>query len=150
MRMSEIEGLRLLIGKRKAQNEFGVDVTAGDIFFFFSSRRRHTRLQGDWSSDVCSSDLGRSPVVEPGVEELIASGVKEGRLRATTEVVEAVMDSDISLVCVGTPGNANGSLDLTHVKHVCKQIGSALETKHRYHVVVIRSTMLPGTVHDVV
>jgi GDP-mannose 6-dehydrogenase len=93
---------------------------------------------------------GRSPVVEPGVEELIASGVKEGRLRATTEAVEAVMDSDVSLICVGTPGNANGSLDLNHIKNVCKHIGSALETKHRYHVIVVRSTMLPGTVHDVV
>lgn len=93
---------------------------------------------------------GRSPVVEPGVEELMAQGVKEGRLRATTEAVEAVMDSDISLVCVGTPGNANGSLDLTYIKGVCKQIGSALETKSRYHVVVMRSTMLPGTIHDVV
>ena len=93
---------------------------------------------------------GRSPVVEPGVEELMAQGVKEGRLRATTEAAEAVMDSDVSLVCVGTPGNYNGSLDLAHVKNVCKQIGSALETKTRYHVVVVRSTMLPGTIHETV
>lgn len=93
---------------------------------------------------------GRSPVVEPGVEDMMAQGVKEGRLRATTEAAEAVLDSDVSLVCVGTPGNHNGSLDLAHIKGVCKQIGSALETKARYHVVVMRSTMLPGTIHDVV
>jgi GDP-mannose 6-dehydrogenase len=93
---------------------------------------------------------GRSPVVEPGVEELISQAVKENRLRATTSAIEAVMDSDISLVCVGTPGHHNGSLDLTYIKNVCKEIGSALETKHRYHVVVMRSTMLPGTIHDVV
>jgi GDP-mannose 6-dehydrogenase len=93
---------------------------------------------------------GRSPVVEPGVEELIAQGVKENRLRATTEAAESVLASDISLVCVGTPGHQNGSLDLGYVKNVCKQIGAALETKARYHVVVLRSTMLPGTVHDVV
>jgi GDP-mannose 6-dehydrogenase len=93
---------------------------------------------------------GRSPVVEPGVEEIIAQAVKENRLRATTSAVEAVMDSDVSLVCVGTPGHHNGSLDLTYIKNVCKEIGSALETKHRYHVVVMRSTMLPGTIHDVV
>ncbi len=93
---------------------------------------------------------GRSPVVEPGVEEIIAQAVKENRLRATTSAVEAVMDSDVSLVCVGTPGHHNGSLDLTYIKNVCKEIGSALETKHRYHVVVMRSTMLPGTIQDVV
>ena len=93
---------------------------------------------------------GRSPVVEPGVEEIIAQAVKENRLRATTSAIEAVMDSDVSLVCVGTPGHHNGSLDLTYIKNVCKEIGSALETKHRYHVVVMRSTMLPGTIQDVV
>ena len=93
---------------------------------------------------------GRSPVVEPGVEELMAQGVKEGRLRATTEAAEAVMASDVSLVCVGTPGQHNGSLDLAHIKGVCKEIGSALETKARYHVVVMRSTMLPGTIHEAV
>ena len=93
---------------------------------------------------------GRSPVVEPGVEDIIAQAVKENRLRATTSAIEAVMDSDVSLVCVGTPGHTNGSLDLTYIKNVCKEIGSALETKHRYHVVVMRSTMLPGTIQDVV
>ena len=54
--------------------------------------------------------------------------------------------SDVSLVCVGTPGNSNGSLDLTHIKNSCKQIGIALSAIDRHHVVVIRSTLLPGSI----
>ena len=61
-----------------------------------------------------------------------------------------VHDSDLSLVCVGTPGQPNGSLDLSYVKGACKQIGLALENKRRFHVIAIRSTMLPGTIEDTV
>jgi GDP-mannose 6-dehydrogenase len=93
---------------------------------------------------------GRSPVVEPGVEDLIGRAVKEQRLRATMDPSEAVRDSDLSLVCVGTPGRPNGSLDLAYVKGACKQIGAALETKARFHIVVVRSTMLPGTIAETV
>ena len=93
---------------------------------------------------------GRSPIVEPGVDGLIGPAVKEKRLRATTDPLEAVQDSDLSLVCVGTPGRPNGGLDLSYVKGACKQIGTALEKKHRFHVVAIRSTMLPGTIVDTV
>src|SRR5262245_33766526 len=78
---------------------------------------------------------GRSPIVEPGVEDLIGRAVKEKRLLATTDPLDAVLDSDISLVCVGTPGRANGCLDLSYVKGACKQIGTALEQKRRFHVV---------------
>lgn len=93
---------------------------------------------------------GRSPVVEPGVEDLIGRGVKDQRLRATLDPAEAVRETDVSLVCVGTPGRANGSLDLTYVKGACKQIGTALEAKSRFHIVAIRSTMLPGTIEETV
>jgi len=93
---------------------------------------------------------GRSPIVETGVEDLIGRGVKEKRLRATTDPLEAVLESDLSFVCVGTPGRANGCLDLSYVKGACKQIGTALERKQRFHVVAIRSTMLPGTIEDTV
>jgi GDP-mannose 6-dehydrogenase len=89
---------------------------------------------------------GRSPIVEPQLNELIEEAVKAGRLRATTDAAEAIASSDISLVCVGTPGNANGSLDLTHIKNSCKQIGVALAATDRQHVVVIRSTLLPGSI----
>lgn len=93
---------------------------------------------------------GRSPVVEPGLSELIGEAVKIKRLRATNDAVAAVNESDISLVCVGTPSNHNGSLDLSYIKRACRQIGEALESKKRYHIVVLRSTMLPGTVENTV
>ena len=89
---------------------------------------------------------GKSPIVEPQLEELISRAVSEKLLRATTEPAEGIANSDVSLVCVGTPGNANGSLDLRHVKSVCREIGVALAAHDRYHVVVMRSTMLPGTI----
>ncbi|MBO0722348.1 MAG: UDP-glucose/GDP-mannose dehydrogenase family protein [Blastocatellia bacterium] len=93
---------------------------------------------------------GRSPVVEPGVQELISEAVEKGWLRATIDPEAAVTESDISLVCVGTPSNHNGSLDLSYIKDVCRQIGAALEAKHNYHLIAIRSTMLPGTIAETV
>src|SRR5262249_2997220 len=72
---------------------------------------------------------GRSPIVEPGVEELISRSVKNDLLRATTDANQAVADSAVSLVCIGTPGNHNGSLDLSHIKRACQQIGEALGSK---------------------
>ena len=95
-------------------------------------------------------NAGRSPIVEAGIGELIGEMVAAGRLRATGDTAEAVRESEVSLVCVGTPSNQNGSLDLTYVKRVCKEIGAALEGKKEKHVVVIRSTMLPGTIESVV
>jgi GDP-mannose 6-dehydrogenase len=93
---------------------------------------------------------GRSPIVEPGIEELINKAVKENRLRATQDAGDAIANSDVSLVCIGTPGNHNGSLDLTHIKSACRQIGEALAQINRFHIVVIRSTMLPGTIEQTV
>jgi GDP-mannose 6-dehydrogenase len=93
---------------------------------------------------------GKSPIVETGISELIDEMVRAGSLRASSESAEAVHNSDISLVCVGTPSNENGSLDLTYVKRVCKEIGAALEQKKSRHTIVIRSTMLPGTIQEVV
>ena len=89
---------------------------------------------------------GRSPIVEPHLEELISAGTTGKRLRATTDAAEAIANSDVSLVCVGTPGNVNGSLDLTYIKNSCKQIGVVLASIDRYHVVVVRSTLLPGSI----
>ncbi|HEX8163298.1 MAG TPA: UDP-glucose/GDP-mannose dehydrogenase family protein [Pyrinomonadaceae bacterium] len=92
---------------------------------------------------------GHSPIVEAGIDELIGEMVGAKRLRATTDSAAAVRDSEISLVCVGTPSNHNGSLDLRYVESVCREIGGALAESER-HVVVIRSTMLPGTIAGVV
>jgi GDP-mannose 6-dehydrogenase len=93
---------------------------------------------------------GKSPIVEAGISELIAEVSAAGRLTATTQTAEAIMATEVSLVCVGTPSNPNGSLDLRHVRHVCEEIGTALKAKPSRHTVVIRSTMLPGTVESVV
>jgi GDP-mannose 6-dehydrogenase len=93
---------------------------------------------------------GRSPIVEKGLDELIRANRANGRLRATTSPSEAVRDTDLSLICVGTPSRKNGSLDLTYLERVAEQIGAALRDKDDYHVVVVRSTVLPGTAHDVV
>jgi GDP-mannose 6-dehydrogenase len=99
---------------------------------------------------VDSMNEGRSPIVEKGLDGLIAENVASGRLRATTDTSEAIAASDLSLVCVGTPSRRNGSLDLTYLERVCEQIGEALRNKPGNHVVVVRSTVLPGTTHDVV
>ncbi len=93
---------------------------------------------------------GESPIVESGMSELVKAMVSSKSLRATTNTQEAIDGSEISLVCVGTPSNANGSLDLSYVERVCQEIGAALKQKPGGHVVVIRSTMLPGTIENVV
>ena len=92
---------------------------------------------------------GASPIVEPGINDLIAEGVKAGKLSATTDVARAVSATEISLICVGTPSKPNGSLDLGHVQRVCEQIGKALASKSERHTVVIRSTMLPGSIESI-
>jgi len=91
---------------------------------------------------------GQSPVVEEGMSELICKGVGDGRIRATTDAFEAVAKSDISFICVGTPSNGNGSLNLEYVRRVSAEIGQALRDKDDYHVVVARSTMLPGSTEE--
>lgn len=99
---------------------------------------------------VALVNAGKSTIVEEGIGELVAAMVAGGRLRATGDVAEAVHATDISLVCVGTPSRPNGSLDLVYIERVCQQIGAALRTKAGRHVVVIRSTVLPGTIHELV
>ncbi len=93
---------------------------------------------------------GYSPIIEEGLPELLKKGVSEGRLRATTNTRDAINNSEISLICVGTPSQPNGSLDLTYVERVCEEIGEALAAKPDYHTVVVRSTVLPGTTEELV
>jgi len=93
---------------------------------------------------------GNSPIVEEGINDLIRAVVNAGRLVATTDAARGVAESDLSLICVGTPSNPNGSLDLSHITHVCTEIGSALKKKETRHIVVIRSTVIPGTIHKTV
>jgi len=93
---------------------------------------------------------GRATIVESGIGELVAEMVASGRLSATTDAAAAVEQSDLSLVCVGTPSRSNGSIDLRYVERVCQEIGAALKNKAARHTVVIRSTVLPGSVQRVV
>jgi GDP-mannose 6-dehydrogenase len=99
---------------------------------------------------VATVNAGRSPIVEPGLDDLLRQNVERGRLRATTNTAEAIAGTDVSLLCVGTPSRRNGSLDLTYLTRVSEQIGAALRDKSSYHVVVVRSTVLPGTTHEMV
>jgi len=95
-------------------------------------------------------NAGKSPIIEKDIGQIIAEQVAAGRLRATTEVGDAVRHTDLALVCVGTPSQPNGGIDLRYVRRVCEQIGRTLATHHGAPVIVMRSTMLPGTMRDVV
>jgi GDP-mannose 6-dehydrogenase len=95
-------------------------------------------------------NAGRSPIIEKDLNDIIAAEVAAGRLRASTKVEDAVRHTDLALVCVGTPSQPNGGIDLRYVRRVCEQIGRTLATHPGAPVVVIRSTMLPGTMRDVV
>ncbi len=99
---------------------------------------------------VSAMELGRAPVLEPGLGELVAQNRKAGRLHVTTDAFSAVQQSDISFICVGTPSLNNGRLDLSSVARCCQDIGAALRTKKHFHTVVIRSTVLPGTAKSLV
>lgn len=92
----------------------------------------------------------KSPIVEPGLDGLIKSGVASGRLRAHEDPKGGVDHAELMLICVGTPGAANGSLDLRYVRRICEQIGDVLKTTSAYKIVAIRSTLLPGSMQSVV
>src|SRR5690606_17543384 len=95
-------------------------------------------------------NAGQTPVIEAEIGEIISSSVAAGKLRATTNVDDAMANTEMSFICVGTPSQLNGGLDLKYVRSVCEQIGRALKDKQEFHVVVARSTMLPGSMTDVV
>ena len=93
---------------------------------------------------------GRSPIVEPRMSELVAACHQNCRLQATTDSAAAVMNSEISFLCVGTPSLRSGKLDLGHISPVCEEIGRTLARKDSFHLVVLRSTVLPGTAVTIV
>ena len=97
---------------------------------------------------VACVNAGRSPVIEPDLDGLVADGRRAGRLEATDNGPSAVARTDLSLICVGTPSMHNGSLDHRHVETVCREIGTALAHAPRNHAVVVRSTVLPGTTEE--
>ncbi|MCK5215196.1 MAG: nucleotide sugar dehydrogenase [Candidatus Omnitrophica bacterium] len=93
---------------------------------------------------------GQSPIVEKDLPELLARAKEKALLKATIKVREAVHATDMSLICVGTPSRANGSLNTNYIERVCEQIGSAIKEKEAGHVLVFRSTMLPGTNKEII
>jgi len=93
---------------------------------------------------------GKAPIVEANLEPYLKQAVESGRLTVTDDPTEAVHNSEISLLCVGTPSKENGDLRTDYLERVARQIGEALITKQAYHIVVIRSTILPGTAEEVV
>jgi GDP-mannose 6-dehydrogenase len=95
-------------------------------------------------------EAGRSPIVEPRVNEIVAESHSGRRLHATGNAADAVLHSEISFLCVGTPSLRNGKLDLGHIGPVCREIGQALKQKDAFHLVVLRSTVLPGTAESIV
>ncbi len=121
-------------------------VTAGCL-----ARDGHTIIGVDTNaSKVDLVNAGRSPIMEKDTPELVEQAVRKGTLRATLDAEEAVATTDISMVCVGTPSQANGNLDLKYVCRVAEQIGRALRSKSDFHVVVCRSTVLPGSMRNAV
>jgi GDP-mannose 6-dehydrogenase len=95
-------------------------------------------------------NAGRAPVIEKDLGEIIARQVAARRLSATTDVAAAIRYTDLALVCVGTPGLSNGGIDLKFVSRVCEQVGAALRTHGGAPAIVVRSTMLPGSMREVV
>lgn len=114
-------------------------------------RDGHEVIGVDVSQDkVDRLNLGKSSIIEPQLGEITEEVVRAGKLKATTNTPKAIAESDLSLICVGTPSNESGSLDLQYVRRVCEEVGRALHKKSTWHTVVLRSTMLPGSTEEVV
>ena len=94
---------------------------------------------------VSQINSGKPTIMEKDVDALIEEGFKRGNIRATTNAEEAVFNTDISIICVGTPSSSRGHLNLSYVYNTAEQIGKALQLKDSFHTIVIRSTVLPGT-----
>lgn len=121
-------------------------VTAGCL-----AARGHTIVGVDVQPQkVDSFNAGLSPIIEPGLDDLLREARAAGRLRATLSCDEAIQATELSIVCVGTPSDVTGALDLRFVEEVIRQIGTALRTKDREHALVLRSTMLPGSTVELV
>lgn len=88
---------------------------------------------------------GKPTIVEKEIDQLLKQGFEAGRIRATKDYVDAVLHSDISFLCVGTPSSENGHLDLSYILETARQVGEALKQKEGFHIVIIRSTVFPGT-----
>jgi GDP-mannose 6-dehydrogenase len=121
-------------------------VTAGCL-----TERGHTVIGADvQDTKVKSFDAGLSPIIEPELDGLLQDAKQDGRLSATTDAGKAVRESDVSIVCVGTPSLGSGRLNLDYVRKVSQQIADAVRAKGAKHSLIFRSTMLPGSTRSMV
>ena len=128
---------------------FGIGYV-GAVTAACGARDGHTIVAVDVNpGKIDAINAGRSPIVEPGLDEMTAAEVAKGRLKAISDVTSAIGETEISLICVGTPSRDNGAIDLSYVTRVGEQIGEALGRKRDFHSIVLRSTVLPGTTQDV-
>ena len=129
---------------------FGIGYV-GSVSAACLARDGHEVVAVDVNEDkVDILNRGLSPIVEPRLTESVMAGVRAGRLRATTDAAAAVLSTDISLICVGTPSQENGSLELSFVSRVTQQIGEAVGKSNNFHSVIVRSTILPGTMEKII
>ncbi len=129
---------------------FGLGYVGAVCAGCLSSRGHHVVGVDVSATKIDMINAGKSPIVEPGLAALLKKGISSGLLRGTTDFAEAVRDTEVSFICVGTPSKKNGDLELNYIEAVCREIGQVLRTKTERHTVVIRSTVLPGTVKNVV
>jgi GDP-mannose 6-dehydrogenase len=113
---------------KNGHNVIGVDVNSNKVDFINS---------------------GKCPIIEKDIDKIIEEQHKNGRIRATTDHYDAVVNSDVSFICVGTPSSATGHLDMNYIWNVAEQIGGALKDKQGFHVIAVRSTVFPGTVKKI-
>ena len=99
---------------------------------------------------VSSINKGISPILEKDIGDYVLRNTESGRLNATNDIEKAILSTDISIVCVGTPSLPNGNEDLSYIEKVCGEIGESISKKEDRHIVVIRSTILPGTMKNLV
>ena len=95
-------------------------------------------------------NAGKSPIIEKGLDEIISRTVKKKMFFATTSCEYAVKNSSVSILCIGTPSLPNGAIDLEYLENVSRQIGRVLNSLNRYHLIIVRSTMLPGTTEKII
>lgn len=93
---------------------------------------------------------GKSPIYEPGLDELLKKGLKNKNLSGSTEIEQNVRNSDITFICVGTPSDKNGNIDLSYIKSASSAIGRSLRDKNEKHTVIVKSTVVPLTTEEVV
>ncbi|WP_174802496.1 nucleotide sugar dehydrogenase [Martelella limonii] len=128
---------------------FGIGYT-GTVSAACLAEQGHRVIAVDIDRDkVEAVNAGRTPIVEERLDALVSANHNAGRLSATTDIAEAVLSTDVSIVCVGTPSEASGAIGLSYVTALCRSIGQVLAEKKGSHSVIMRSTLVPGTMEGV-